>query len=115
MTKEQAGEWLMHNRYFAEQWCKRVGVNPNDLTVDQVKIIKDEYEHDLYRCKKCGEVKHKDNFNSFDNTRTSLRCKPCQKRVDAHVTIFEDGYLNTRQVKGFNWLLGYSVIDKRYM
>ena len=114
MTKEQAGEWLMHNRYFAEQWCKRVKIDPNNLTVSEVKSMKLEQENELYRCKHCGEVKHKDEFNSFDNTRVSLRCKPCQKRIDHKLVVFEDGLLKTKQVKGFNWLLGYSVIEKRY-
>jgi hypothetical protein len=30
------------------------------------------------------------------------------------LVVFEDGLLKTKQVKGFNWLLGYSVIEKRY-
>ena len=114
MTKEQAGEWLMHNRYFAEQWCKRVKIDPNDLSTFDVEIMKGEYEASLYRCKHCNEIKPKHEFNSFDNTRVSLRCKPCQKRIDHKLVVFEDGLLKTKQVKGFNWLLGYSVIEKRY-
>jgi len=115
MTKGEAGEWLMHNRYFSEDWCRRTGVDPNDLTIDDVKAIKDEMDNDMYRCKRCGETKHRREFNSFDATRTSVRCKPCQKRVEPNTKIFKDGKLNTRQVKGFNWLLGYSLLDKRYV
>ena len=115
MTKEDAGEWLMHNRYFAEQWCKRVKIDSNDLTTGDVETMKTEKEKDMYRCKHCGEIKHKSEFNTFDATRVSMRCKPCQKRIDHELTVFEDGYLKTNQVKGYNWLLGYSTNDKRYV
>jgi hypothetical protein len=53
-------------------------------------------------CPKCNETKSVDEF--------SKHCKDCQVDRRTETEIYKDGMLNTNQGKGYNWLLGYSII-----
>jgi hypothetical protein len=60
-------------------------------------------------CDCCREEKPLSEFIKYTRSWSySVKCKDCT-RPPKEVVIFKDGKLNTRQVKGFNWLLGYSI------
>ena len=60
-------------------------------------------------CPKCDQTKSVDEFSRFDKWKhLSKHCRDCQ--ADKKETeIYKDGMLNTKQEKGYNWLLGYPI------
>jgi hypothetical protein len=62
-------------------------------------------------CPKCNETKSVDEFSRFDKWKhLSKHCSNCQADRRTETEIYKDGMLNTNQGKGYNWLLGYSII-----
>lgn len=63
------------------------------------------------QCLRCAKVKPIDEFSRYDRwnhtSKTCLQCQSKEKRKE--VVIYKDGFLNTKQERGFNWMLGYAL------
>lgn len=60
-------------------------------------------------CPVCETEKPLNEFIKYARAHSySVKCKACTA-PKKEIEIYKDGKLNTKQVKGFNWLLGYTL------